>query len=123
MLKKLATLVIVSALLLTVGGARALASAPPSSDGKADSANTPSGSSPAEKRDARPDKKLKSEIEKLVADAKAGKGMPVPTPQNQPRQSNGLSKGAKIGIGVGVAAAIIIVIVVVASKNSPGRVL
>jgi hypothetical protein len=46
---------------------------------------------------------LKAEISRVVDDARAGKRLSVSDPQNQPAQSNSLSKGWKIAIGVGIA--------------------
>lgn len=67
---------------------------------------------------------LRSEITKLVTEARAGsKGLVVPRPQLQTSKGNNLSKGAKIAIGVGIAAAVVIVALVVVNKrcdNEPG---
>jgi len=123
MFKRLASLMVVAALACTLGGTVAFASEPLTSDGQVKTANNPSHSDSTRGSQAQTSKSLKEGIQNLVANAKAGKGMPVSKPQIQPRQSNGLSKGAKIAIGVGVAAAVILVIVLVAGKNTPGRVL
>lgn len=63
--------------------------------------------------------KLRTAINKLVDDAKAGKLAPAPRPQIQQQNSNHLSKGTKIAIGVGIAVAIVAVIVVVKADNGP----
>jgi hypothetical protein len=65
---------------------------------------------------------LKSSVLKLVADAKAGKGLPAPKSQIQQVQGNNWSTGTKIAVGVAIAAAVIAVIVIVGSHNTPGRV-
>jgi len=124
MLKKIVSFALVVALFGTLGGTPAFAHAALTTDGKASNSNEPTVSGSAEKKDELPGKSLKADIQKLVADAKAGKGLSVSDPQNQPRQSNGLSKGAKIAIGVGIAAAVILVIVLVSngSRNTPGRI-
>ena len=70
---------------------------------------------PTEK--AKPNEKLKADMAKLVADAKAGK-LKMPAQQFPPPQRNNLSKGAKIAIGAGIAAAIIFVILW--HTNGPG---
>ena len=62
--------------------------------------------------------KLRTDILKLVADAKAGKLTPATRPQ-QPKNSNSLSKGAKIGIAVGVAVAVIAIIIIVKADKGP----
>ena len=63
--------------------------------------------------------KLRADMLKLVADAKAGRVAPAPLPQMQPQKSNSLSKGAKIAIGVGIAVAVIAIIVVVKADKGP----
>ena len=61
--------------------------------------------------------KLKADVTKLVADAKAGK-LKVPAQQfPQPRRNN-LSTGAKIGIGVAIAA--VAIFVILWYTNGPG---
>lgn len=71
----------------------------------------------AGKKEAHPGGSLKADIQKLVADAKADKGLSIVDPQNLPRQSNSLSKGAKIGIVVGVAVVVVLIILVVNAAN------
>lgn len=56
--------------------------------------------------------KLKTDVTKLVADAKAGK-LKVPGPQFPQPQRNNLSTGAKIGIIAAIAGAIVLIAVVV----------
>lgn len=63
--------------------------------------------------------KLRTDMLKLVADAKAGRLAPAPRRQIQPKNSNNLSKGTKIAIAVGVAVAIIAIIVVVKADKGP----
>lgn len=64
--------------------------------------------------------KLRTDILKLLADAKAGKVAPAPRPQIQPRQSNNLSKGTKIAIGGAIAIAIVVTIVAVKADKDAG---
>lgn len=59
----------------------------------------------------RSNEKLRSDIEKLLSDARAGKVVPTERRQMKPPQSNHLSKGAKIAIGVGIAVVVIALIV------------
>ena len=61
--------------------------------------------------EARPDAKLRAEMEKLVADARAGKVIAAARPQIQPAKSNSLSKKAKVAIGVGIAVIVLAVII------------
>jgi hypothetical protein len=115
MITKFASIVVVAALVCTLAGATAFANAP----SKPDSKTPPDTVTGADKV---VNEKLRAEIFKLVADAKAGsKGVTLPRPQIQSPQRNNLSKGRKIAIGVGIAAAIVVVILV--SKrcsNEPG---
>lgn len=55
--------------------------------------------------------KLRSDIEKLLSNARAGKVVPTERRQMKPPQSNNLSKGAKIAIGVSIAVVVIALIV------------
>ena len=60
--------------------------------------------------EVRRNEKLRTDMLRLVSDAKAGK-LTMPAQQfPQPTHRNNLSKGAKIAIGIGVAAAIIFAI-------------
>jgi hypothetical protein len=60
---------------------------------------------------AQPHDKLRADVQKLIAEAKAGKVAPTARPQIQPAKSNNLSKGAKIAIGVGIAVVVIAIFV------------
>ena len=64
----------------------------------------------AEKSQAQ--EKLKADMTKLVADAKAGK-LKVPAPHFPQPKRNNLSTGAKIGIIAGIGAAIVVIWVLV----------
>jgi hypothetical protein len=77
-------------------------------------ARNPSSSEP----EARSEKnaKVRADIAKLVADAKAGKVSPRKS-QFPPPQSNGLSKGAKIAIVAGIVVVILAIIIVHEIKN------
>ena len=65
---------------------------------------------PAEKSQAQ--EKLKADLTKLVADAKAGK-LKVPAQHFPQPKRNNLSTGAKIGIIAGIGAAIVLIWVLV----------
>ena len=58
------------------------------------------------KNEVKPNNKLKADVLKLTADAKAGKISPRSPSPFQPRQRNNLSKGAKIAIVAGIGALI-----------------
>ena len=66
-------------------------------------------SAPAEKTQAQ--EKLKADMTKLVADAKAGK-LKVPAQQFPQTQRNNLSTGAKIGIVAAIAGIIVAIVII-----------
>ena len=70
----------------------------------------PAPVTPAEKSQAQ--EKLKADVTKLVADAKAGK-LKVPTPHFPQPKRNNLSTGAKIGIIAAIGGAIVLIWVLV----------
>lgn len=115
MLKKLASAVIMTALVCTLGGTSAFANNGSNPDVKTDIANVPSGA-PA-KKEVKPDEQLKNNMLNLVRDAKAGKVIPTAKSQIQPAKSNNWSKDAKIAVGVGVAVAVVVVILWVKHKK------
>ena len=115
MLTKFAYVVLVGALVCTLAGTPAFGDAP----SKRGSKTPPDAVTEADKV---VNEKLRAEIIKLVADAKAGsKTVTLPRPQLQPPQRNNLSKGTKIAIGVGIAVAVVAVILVsTRCSNEPG---
>jgi len=115
MLNKFASIVLVAALVCTLAGTPTFADAP----SKRGSKTSPDAATEADKV---VNEKLRAEIFKLVADAKAGgKGVTLPRPQIQSPQRNNLSKGTKIAIGVGIAVAVVAVILVsTRCSNEPG---
>lgn len=117
MFKKFAALALVVTLLCTLSGTPSFAQTKPLPDAQASGANDSSDSALALKKETQPGGSLKANIQKLVADARAGKAVNVTDPQNQPRQSNSLSKSVKIGIVVGIAVAVILIIVFVHERN------
>ena len=115
MLKIFASIVLVIALASTTLAASDPdpSTSKPETDAKA-TVTTPDPA-PA-KSEVQPEGKLKADMLKLVADAKAGKtGTSAPRRQ-QPTQSNSLSTGKKIAI-VAVIAAVIITIIVIHERN------
>ena len=115
MINKFASIVLVAALVCTLAGTPAFANTPSKRDAK----TQPDAVTEADKV---VNEKLRAEILKLVADAKAGRSeMRFPQPQIQSPQRNNLSQGTKIAIGVAIAVAVVAVILV--SKrcsNEPG---
>jgi hypothetical protein len=110
MFKRLASVVIVVALVCSLGTA-ALANEISHPDEKTDPANVPA-KAPA-KEAAKANEQLKNKMLKLVADAKAGKIALPPKSEIQPARSNHWSKKTKIAIGVGVAVTVVVLILVV----------
>jgi len=111
MLKKHLSALLVLALVFTFGGISGHALT------RADLENELSFSALAGEYDSfaepeiQPQAKLRADMEKLVADARAGKVIPVARPQIQPAQSNSLSKKAKVAIGVGIAVIVLAIII------------
>ena len=120
MFKKLASVVIVTAIVCTLGGTAAFGNSLLNPDAKTGTSEVPAGA-PA-KKEVKPNEQLKNNMLKLVSDAKAGKVMPAAKSQIQPAKSNHWSNGTKIVVGVGIAVAVIPVIVIVKAKDTPGRV-
>ena len=107
MYKQIASLLLVAAIVCSLGGSSGLAQTSSLPDTIQNKESSLPDSALAEKREAQQKSSLKAEVAKLVADAKAGKRLTVINPQNQPAQSNNLSKGWKIGIVVIVALVIV----------------
>ncbi len=120
MLNRLASIVLVAALVCTLVGSPAFADSPSKAGAKTQ--GTPHATNGVLEPDKVVNEKLRAEIFKLVGDAKAGSNVVTfPRPQIQAPQKNNLSTGAKIGIAVAVAAAVVAVILI--SKrcsNEPG---
>ena len=114
MIKRIASLTLVTLLVLTLCGTSA--NARPSSGYEVQPAENTATSDGANKQ---VNEKLRTAILKLVADAKAGKVAPAPRPQIQPRNSNSLSKGTKIAIAVGVVIAVVAIIVIAKADKGP----
>jgi hypothetical protein len=107
MYKQIASLLLVAAIVCTLGGTPCFAQTSSLPDAGSNKENSLPDSGIKEKKEAQQKSSLKAGIAKLVADAKAGKRLSVSDPQNQPAQSNSLSKGWKIGIVVIVALVIV----------------
>ena len=120
MFKKLASVMIITAIVCTLGGTSAFASNTSDPSVKNDPAIVPS-EAPA-KKEVKPNEQLKNKMLQLVTDAKAGKGMPVAKSQIQQTKGNNWSKGTKIAVGAGVAAAVIVVILIVRANHTVGPV-
>jgi hypothetical protein len=117
MLKKFASLALVATLACALCGPKVFAQNKSQPETIANGINATLASDTVGKKEAQSDGRLKAGIQKLVAEAKAGKGLAITAPQNQPVQSNSLSKSVKIGLVVGIALAIVITIVVIHARN------
>ncbi|MDT4954266.1 MAG: hypothetical protein QOJ02_2404 [Acidobacteriota bacterium] len=117
MLKKISSLLLVAALAFTLGGTSSFAQTSSLSDAGSKKVDGLQDSGIAGKTEAQQNRSLKADISKLVADAKAGKGLTVSDPQNQPAQSNSLSKGWKIAIGVSIALVVLAIYAVHVSHH------
>jgi ABC-type enterobactin transport system permease subunit len=117
MFKKFASLALVATLICTLCGHAAFAQNKLSPDIMSNRGIVAPDFNSVEKKEAQTSTSLKADLGKLVAEARAGKGLSVSDPQNQPVQSNSLSKTAKIGIVVGIAVVVILVIIVFHEKN------
>ncbi len=96
MLKRFASAALVAALVLSLGGTSAFADTAPKPDNKSGEAAARAGTGTEAGKESQANEKLKADILKRIADAKAGKtAMAFPRPQ-QPPQRNNLSKGQKI---------------------------
>lgn len=115
MLNKFAPLVVIAALVTALCGTSAFASDFANSSSKTDrpEAQPPANSAPTKESPA--NEKLRTDMLKLVSDAKAGKVAPPERSQIQPAKRNNLSKGKKIAIGVGIAVAVVAIVLVVTS--------
>lgn len=113
MFKRISSLTLAFALLTTVFGTPALAN---TSGDELKPAEDSTKSSTA--NDVKSEK-LRTAINKLVSDAKAGRVTPAPPAQIQPRNSNNLSKGTKIAIAVGVVVAVVAIIVIAKADKGP----
>ena len=114
MLKRIASLTLVLFLISTICGTSAFARAV-SEDEVKPALNNAIPSTANEVAN----EKLRTAINKLVSDAKAGKIVPAPRPQTQSRNTNNLSKGTKIAIGVGIVVAVVAIIVVAKADKGP----
>lgn len=116
MLNKIASIVVVAALVTVFCETSAFAYDPSTSTSKTHLSGANPGATDGA-TDGSANEKLRTNMLTLVADAKAGKVTPAARPQIQPARSNNLSKKAKVAIGVGIAVAVVAVILVVKIKR------
>jgi hypothetical protein len=111
MIRRLASFMLAASILCALGVTSASANTPTGAEVKPEAA----GNQPAPRadgdREAKPGEKLRADVSKMVADARAGRNgttMP-PRQQQRPQQSNNLSKGQKIAIAAVVVGALAII--------------
>ena len=118
MINRLASFTLVIALLLTLGGTSAFASTFSDPPDKSKALETPPESSPVTKTRTEPSEKLRADMLKLVAAAKAGKVTPRPGPQIPTGKGNNLSKRAKIAIVAVIALVVVALIITHQIRNA-----
>ena len=113
---RLLSIVMSLALISTIGGTSVVARTALESTLSGEESKTSSGKASSEKGKAAENARLKADMHKLLADAKAGKV--APRPQQLPNGGrHNLSTGAKIGI-VAAIAGVIFAIIVIHQVNS-----
>lgn len=117
MVTKFASVVLIVALVTTLGSASALARGLSDPEVSPEVPPTSSESGPMAKSESKASENLRAGVRKLVADAKAGKVAPAERLQLQPPASNGLSRRTKIAIGVGIGVVVLALIVVHSVNN------
>jgi hypothetical protein len=120
MLNRFTLAVLITALACTLGRIPACAQATMQSDLKPK--QTRAVVAPETLKSVPANARLKADIDKLVAEAKAGKIAPSAA-QMQPATRNNLSKGKKIAIGVGIAIAVVTIVLIVRKPRLTGPVL
>jgi hypothetical protein len=102
----------VAAALFILGGTSVSANTPTRPEAKTETAINQPAPRAEDGKELKPGEKLKTDVRKMVADAREGRSGPaLRTPQQQPPpQSNSLSKGQKIAIGVGITVAVLAII-------------
>ena len=107
---RLTSLVVVAAMTFGLGGTSVFAHSVSDPNPAVVETKTSSTSVPDVKEETKPNDRLKLDVLKLVADAKAGKVAPRKS-QFPNTKRNNLSTGAKIGIAAAIGGAIVLIIV------------
>ncbi len=105
MFRRLITVMFAAAAICTLGVTSTFADTPTKAKAKTEEATT----QPKTNADG---EKLKTDMRKLVADAREGRSSDTQPPRRQqpPPQSNSLSKGQKIAIGLAITAGVLAII-------------
>jgi hypothetical protein len=113
MLKRCSSIVLITALVCTLGGTSVFANASSDPEVKPRTLAIQQRPDTATENRTKPNGELRAGMLALIAEAKAGKVAPATRPQTQPATSRNLSKRTKIAIGVGIAVAVVAVILIV----------
>jgi hypothetical protein len=112
MIHRLASFMLAALLLCAIGVTSASANTPAGAEVKSEGAsNQPAPRADVDK-EAKAGEKLRADVSKMVADARAGRSgtTTMPPRQQPPQQSNNLSKEQKIVIGVGITVGVLAII-------------
>ena len=116
MKRKLLSVIIAIAIISSVSASSAFARAPNAAVPAGDDAATSAVPAHSATKKVDPNPRLKSDMQKLVSDAKAGKVAPRPQQLPGTGRSN-LATAAKIGIIVGIAGIVIAIIAIHSANN------
>ena len=110
MIRRLASFMLAASILCALGVTSASANTPTGAEVKPEgTSNQPAPRADGD-REVKPGEKLRADVSKMVADARAGRsGTTMPRQQQPPQQSNNLSKGQKIAIAAVVVGALAII--------------
>jgi hypothetical protein len=110
MIRRLASFMLAASILCALGVTSASANTPTGAEVKPEAASNQPAPRAAGDREAKPGEKLKADVSKMVADARAGRSATTLPPRQQPpQQSNNLSKGQKLAIAAVVVGALAII--------------
>ena len=111
MIRRLASFMLAVSILCALGVTSASANTPTGAEVKPEGASNQPAPRADDNKEARPGEKLKADVSKMIADARAGRsGTTMPPRQQPPQQSNNLSKQQKIVIGVGITVGVLAII-------------
>lgn len=111
MIRRLAASTLAALMLCALCATSAPANTPNGAETKSEGASSQPAPRAGDGKEAKSGEKLKADVSKAIADAKEGRsGNTLPPHQQQPPQSNNLSKGQKVAIGVGITVAVLAII-------------
>ena len=112
MIRRLASFMLAALTLCAIGVTSASANTQTEAKVKSEVASTQPAPRADSGKEAKPGEKLKTDVSKLVADARAGRSGSTQPPRQQqpPTQGNNLSKGQKIAIGLAITVGVLAII-------------